>query len=416
MQLYELLEMITSGYVKTIDGLFHLEIRNETGGRLIGKKYRSLQSLKKSLPNNLAKMEKVENFKKHVFDNGTAVIACFAPNLIVYTSRFKNYKAVLDFVNEVRAFLSDKNNSNHLLDVCLEDYSENIIRIKKVSQFLDELEKITLPLASNFYFRGHSSYLYEMKPAIFRKEELIRNENVIYNELLIRCPNDFTQTASTFDVLVKMQHYSLPTRLLDITTNPLVALYFACSGYKNDSYDGEVKILSIPTAEMKYFDSDTVTLIANIAKQESKFEISCLDSDGNERLIHFLDDIKREKSYFTNRIKKKSLTSVICVKPKLNNARIIRQDGAFLIFGMGDGKMKPAKIPPKYKLADDVRFFVDNKSKESILMQLEKIGINEASIYPEIDKVSAYISNKYGKPVDVRDEQDLVIQEHKESK
>jgi hypothetical protein len=408
--------MIISGYVKTIDGLFHLEIRNETGGRLIGKKYSSLQSLKKALPNNLAKMESVEHFKKHVFENGTAVIACFAPNLIVYTSRFKNYKSVVEFMNQVRGFLSDKNNLSHLLDVCLEDHSKNVIRIKKVSQFLDELEKITLPTASVFYFRGHSSFLYDMKPGIYRKDELISNENVIYNELLIRCPHDFTHTASTFEVLVKMQHYSLPTRLLDITTNPLVALYFACAGYESDSYDGEVKILSIPTAEMKYFDSDTVTLISNIAKQKNNFKISCLDNDSDEGLIHYLDDIKREKSYFKNRIKKESLTSVVCVKPKLNNARIIRQDGAFLIFGIGSGKMKPAKIPQKFKLAGDVRFFVDNKSKESILMQLEKIFINEASIYPEIDKVSSYVSNRYGKPIDLRDEQDLVIQEHKENK
>ncbi|HAT3807039.1 TPA: FRG domain-containing protein, partial [Serratia marcescens] len=226
--------------------------------------------------------------------------------------------------------------------------------------------------------------------------------------------NEFINTASTFDVLVKMQHYSLPTRLLDLSTNPLVALYFACSNYKNDTYDGEVKILNIPTNEVKYFDSDTVTIISNIAKQDGSFSVSCLDGDEkNVKLTHFLDDIKKEKSYFTNRIEEKSLTSVVCVKPKLNNARIIRQDGVFLIFGIGTNKSTAANIPDHYNLASKIRFFIDNKSKESILMQLEKIGINEATIYPEIDKVSSYVSNRYGQPIDARNEQDEIIHEHK---
>ena len=80
---------------------------------------------------------------------------------------------------------------------------------------------------------------------------------------------------------------------------------------------------------------------------------------------------------------------------------------------MKSDKSKPAAIPSKYQLENGTRFFIDKNSKESILAQLEKIGINEATIYPEIDKVSTYVSNRYGKPVDLRDEQDEVIENHK---
>lgn len=410
---YGLDKMITGGYVKTIEGSYRLEFRNKSGGRLISKKYGSLQSLKKASSKIIEALLDVKNYKKKVYENDTAFLGCFNPKFVAYSSTFKNLDSAINFVKEVRGFISDKNNISGIFSTCLLDYSENVIRIKKVSQFLDELEKIPLPSSSMFYFRGHSSYLYKMEPGIYRKLDLISNENVIYNELLVRCPGDFTHTASTFETLVKMQHYSLPTRLLDITTNPLIALYFACASFKTDSYDGEVKVLNIPTDEVKYFDSDTVTVISNIAKQERTFSIACLDDANNEKLIHFLDDIKREKSYFINRVKKATLTSVVCVKPKLNNARIIRQDGAFLVFGMKSNKSQPAVIPSKYQLKNGIRFFVDKNSKESILAQLEKIGINEASIYPEIDKVSTYVSNRYGKPVDLRDEQDEVIERHK---
>lgn len=405
--------MITGGYVKTIEGSYHLEFRNKRRERLISKKYSSLQSLKKSYPRIVKALSDGKNYRKKVFENDSAFLACFSPKLVAYTSTFKDLKSAIDFAKEIKNFISDEKNTSKIFSTCLSDQSENVIRIKKVSQFLDELEKISLPPSSMFYFRGHSSYLYKMEPGVYRKPELINNENVIYNELLVRCPDDFTYTASTFETLVKMQHYSLPTRLLDITTNPLIALYFAYSSYKTDSYDGEVKILNIPTDEVKYFDSDTVTVISNIAKQQRSFSTACLDNDDNDKLIHFMDDIKREKSYFINRIKKTTLTSVVCVKPKLNNARIIRQDGAFLIFGIKSDKSKPAEIPSAYQLKNGVRFFIDKNSKELILAQLEKIGINEATIYPEIDKVSTYVSNRYGKPVDLRDEQDEVIENHK---
>lgn len=406
--------MISGGYVKTIDSSYSLEFRSDSGDRLIGKIYRKLSSLRRALPKILETISDIDKYKKHTFENNDILLACFQSGLIAYTSRFKSIKSAGDFMRSVVLLITELEDPSNLLNNCLEDKSKNVIRINKVSQFLDELEEINLPPSSSFYFRGHSSYLHKLQPGIYRNDDLIKNEHVIYNELLIRCPNDFISTASTFDVLVKMQHYSLPTRLLDLTTNPLVALYFACSNYKNDKYDGEVKVLNIPTNEVKYFDSDTVTVISNIAKQDSYFSVSCLnENESNVKLTHFLDDIKKEKSYFANRIKKKTLTSVVCVKPKLNNARIIRQDGAFLIFGMRTTKLTAAKIPTHYNLTDNIRFFIDNKSKESILMQLEKIGINEATIYPEIDKVSSYVSKRYGQPVDARNEEDEIIHEHK---
>lgn len=82
-----------------------------------------------------------------------------------------------------------------------------------------------------------------------------------------------------------MQHYDVPTRILDITTNALVALYFACEG--NDDKDGEVLIFDIPNESICYSDSDKVTILANLAKCDKDFSYNKSDDNNSiGRLVH----------------------------------------------------------------------------------------------------------------------------------
>ena len=114
------------------------------------------------------------------------------------------------------------------------------------------------------FYRGHSNEKSEFIPSIARKKGWIENEDVMYNELLSSNPDEFRADLSTFEKLVRMRHYSLPTRLLDITSNPLIALYFACE--KTPDKDGEVISIKVKKTEVKFSDSDTVSCIANLAR------------------------------------------------------------------------------------------------------------------------------------------------------
>lgn len=273
-------------------------------------------------------------------------------------------------------------------------------KVGAISTFIQHLEKISGKRDGIVFFRGHSKSSYQLEPSIYRNDGWIANEGTMLKELMLRCPNDFSDGLSTFQSLVKMQHYSLPTRLLDITSNPLVALYFACN--TNDHEDGEVIVLDFDLEQVKYFDSDTVSVISNISRRPFSFQIPSVDIiDEGEKIKAFnktpeiallLHDVRQDKPHFEPIIKPAHLGKVICVKPLLDNPRIIRQDGAFLLFGIDRNKAKPAQLDDSSVIA---RIKINKSNKKVLIKQLESLGISKATIFPEIEQVATHIKGKY---------------------
>lgn len=266
--------------------------------------------------------------------------------------------------------------------------------ISSIRTLFEKLEK-ELEYDGNYsiFYRGQSDKKYGLIPSIYRKDMLIQNENKIFRDIIAQSPEDFKGCASTFEKLVKMQHYSLPTRLLDITTNPLVALYFAC---KNPDADGKLFRFEVKTSDVKYFDSDAVSVVSNIAKRPIDFNINdikdmdCESFNDSEEIVYLLHEIKFEKPHFQNVIDSADIERVFCVKPMHDNPRIIRQSGAFFLFGINGNKSKPATLEFNYKV-----YIINKASKNRILKQLEALGIDESTLFPEIEHVAEHIKERY---------------------
>lgn len=272
-------------------------------------------------------------------------------------------------------------------------------RVSSVAEFIGELAKLPINEDCERFFRGHADFRgYRIRPRIYRQRFLIANETNLIQEAIIRCPADFPESHNFFEKLVRLQHYGLPTRLLDLTANALVALYFACR--ERDKTDGEVVVFDIPKTDVKYYNSDTVSLIANLARRPPEFDIDGLPTDFVKfnkeaeigRLIH---DINEDKPAFRPLIRRDDLERVICVRAKLDNPRIAKQDGAFLLFGINGSKKWRAAVPDHWIVCGTDTKRIIFSSKLKMRRELEHFGISEQTLFPELDYQTKSIVSRF---------------------
>ena len=283
--------------------------------------------------------------------------------------------------------------------------------------------KITL------YFRGEPCNCWELQPSVMRQKRPHDAENKMLNHLMTVHPDSFATGESSFSQLVLGQHYGLPTRLLDVTRNPLVGLFYTtelcsdgeCSCNSKCSNNGRLHIFAVPTRLIKPFNSDAVSIVANFAKlsrsqqdlllskpfpdhqKESETEISHhmrtrISSDAYQesltRLCHF---IAQEKPYFENRIDYRDFFRVFVVEPQQSFDRLRAQSGAFLIsafherFEQKEILMWNDGIP----VYDHYTVKVPNYRKRHILEELRRLNITRETLIPGLDSSAYAIKKRY---------------------
>lgn len=310
----------------------------------------------------------------------------------------------------------------------------NIITIDSVKKYWETLLSFKRN-SQQLYFRGHRNINYYLEPSIYR-DGFYNNEYKIFCEAKVRCETVFRDCKNYLQMLALMQHNGVPTRLLDISTNPLVALYFAVEKYEDDvinNRDGEVIVIDDSIDSIKYDSSDSVEILATLPTIRDKIRnelVNIISLPKNKRrksakkfeklCEHLTYEIRCERPPFENHIRYKNLKKCILVKPIKNSVRIMRQAGVFIICGLSKygtfsntKKIMKKRYSVKVKVDSTIKettyvLYVPCEYKEKIFNELDILKINHANIYPEIEHAAEYIKNKYNDPLRLLKQMDVL--------
>lgn len=289
----------------------------------------------------------------------------------------------------------------------------NVILIDSVSSFIEKIKQVKEMKESEdgtsteLYFRGQETEFWDIEPSIFR-DDMLSIEHKLMQIPLQKSPTEFRDLNSMFDIMTKYQHYGMCTRLLDLTTNPLVALYFACKKHGMEKYvtedcDVEKEPYGIIYYADKYYPSQStdieVQIVSALASYDLEKENTLLEV--LERLYY--DQIIDEKTK-SNWLKNygefvKIIQNNYMVMPTYTNERLRKQSGVFLLtslfsFNKEYEVEKSVISKAKGKLREEFNdecFYISGENKEAILKELDLYNINEATLFPELEHQLSYI-------------------------
>ena len=256
-------------------------------------------------------------------------------------------------------------------------------------------EKPVLPYHNpKVLFRGHSDSTYELIPAIGRgrrtpaQPSLLDQERNMIELAKIKKPELFSDSMKPIELLALMQHHGIPTRLLDVTENALVALYFACCS--NPHIDGEVLVFLTDDYDVSIYP------IVNAIAESYKYAFGTITSIESffgrvKNQNYFLEQKYDLEELYNNNAKGAEWVKSNCVKPifvmaPIRSLRQMMQQGRYLLFPNRIDeedlifKRIIDPLPKENPLIVD-RIRIDNRNKKEFLEQLRMLGISKETMF-----------------------------------
>jgi hypothetical protein len=235
-------------------------------------------------------------------------------------------------------------------------------KVKSVSNYLFRVDQIIRTWAPDRefdpWFRGHGDATWPLVPSLYRQENKKLVEEDDFREDFRRrawpyLASTATAPNSEWEWYFLMQHYGLPTRLLDWSESSMVALYFALNTAKK-KVDPAVWILD-PWKLNKWVARRGDVVLSPSEKQVKRYLADPFEKDKIPRLP-------------------------IALEPPLKSARIAAQRGVFTLHG------RSAKALDNYAVLKPrlTKIVIAAGNVPEMKEQLRVAGLTETAVFPEL--------------------------------
>ncbi|RZM25098.1 MAG: FRG domain-containing protein [Pedobacter sp.] len=231
--------------------------------------------------------------------------------------------------------------------------------ISSIGELIEILKTDYSDYNEDLWYRGQSNFEWQLSPGLIRLTEapsegaLLTRFKQSAGMLINVSPKD------EFDWLFLMQHYGVPTRLLDWTESPLTALYFAVS---EESEDLDAALWALKPIELNK--------IANISTNERNFIPSFDDVELQNYSVQTLSSNTRNK-----------LAPIATIATR-NSPRIQAQLGVFTIHHLDNRSIE------EFCNRDEItKYRIPAASKELIRKELNLLSITKFTLFPELASI-----------------------------